>query len=524
MCSRRAAWVSCTLAIACLAPSTAARAEKWGASFSASPPSKVIAGEVFSFPVTVTNTGTETWTRDGCEAYSEFRLASHWLNGPQPVEFDFPNVQRIRSQVPATMKPGDSKSGRVFVRAPDNPGTYTLQLDVLWEDHHWFTLTGADKVPGGFQELSIEVQAVGAASPEVREVVAWEPLVTPNKLHRIYVLRTGPCAVDLSFSDGSPPQTLTADLSYVERAFDKLGDVTITATGTGGCSGSKSTTIEVGDTACPWFLLTLKVCTLWDFDCCATDPAWCPVIELPKPPKITSVDDGILRPAELTAIRGEWFTWFDKKPGKVELLLKDWQGNDVVAAFTGLLFTEPHWEKEVIYAQIDADLGGVRAQTAHVRVTGAHGQVSNLFPILFAPTEELRTLPNSAVHVDHCSDDVSCNQCNGNIDCLGGDAFSAPLTNSIVGSHQSIPLLDVLFGSCSLGGGSGTDNYSAHLKNGWHLASVVKNFLGIVPNVSGFAVGSTDISGSVAWSLESCQSTHYSINLIVAGPRGVPMQ
>jgi len=94
--------------------------------------------------------------------------------------------------------------------------------------------------------------------------------------------------------------------------------------------------------------------------------------------------------------------------------------------------------------------------------------------------------------------------------------------NSVLRKETSI------FGVCFGGGGGGTDHYSvATLQNQWALAALHLELPygdGKVTGVSGFSTGSSQIGGDVSWKVDSCQVVDYTLQLIAAGPRGVPMQ
>lgn len=532
MCSRRAAWASCALAIACLAASTAARAAEYGVSFAVPDglPKNLTAGQVFTLPVTVTNTGTRVWERGECETFTEFRVGAHW-KGPIEV-FDTEDPQKgyqpMRAQIPRAMKQGDSQKVLAFLQAPSVPGSYTVRLDMIWENHTWFEDQGVPLV-----EMPVEVKAA-PATPAVQAVIAWEPLIEPGfepgKGQRIYVTRTAPCPVTLSFGDGSPNVTLTANQALWVTNFPKVGKFPVTATGTGGCSGSATTTVEVTDNTCPFILPLVKVCDVWSIDCCAIDPEFCSTVfgaldALLNPPHIASdVDGGITHPGAYILLEGDHFGDDPGPNGKVELTMHDFQGKEsVVALKVGNQSTE--WQSDSILARIPPGLSGFLDQTVNVKVTRSDGKTSNSYPMILVATQVFDIVPAAMVSPS-CDNAVSCNQCNDAVDCdslfgLGGEPFSEEVGTSIVGNHDSIPVFP------GLGGGSGTDRYTVHLKNGWHLDAIGpqnKHWGSGTVHIHEVPIGAADFEVAVDFDVPSGDSASYWISLVVKGPAGVPMQ
>lgn len=532
MCSRRAAWL-CSLALALLAllaPSSAAAAEYDVQFVTFGVPKNLTAGQVFTLPVGVTNTGTAVWERGFCETSTDYRVGGHWRRENELADFEedvAKGYQPMRAQIPAAMKPGDSQKVLVFLQAPSVPGKYTLRLDMIKEGSFWFESQGAKLV-----EMPVEVKAA-TATPEVEAVIPWEPLFTPGfvagKGQRVYVTRTAPCPVVLSFSDKSPNVMLTAEQALWVTNFPKPGTYTVTATGSGGCTGSVSADVEVTDDTCP-FILPVKVCTLWDFDCCAIDPVWCPVIELPGPPHVTEVIGSgefginlpVLHPGDWTGIDGDHFVVDKVFDGKAEMLMHDFQGNERVVTLA-----HSSWGEESILVHVPLDLSGYRDQTVNIRVTRSDGKTSNLYPIILAAIQDSQLLPPALVTAT-CDNQVACNQCNGAVDCgssgfPAGPPFTSAENTSIVGGHQSIPALST-FGICAGGGGFGTDRYAVHLENGWHLGAFGTHKSGNEVSFHDLTVGASDFEVSVGWNLDSCESAYYRVDLVVEGPRGVPLQ
>jgi hypothetical protein len=489
---------------------TAARAAEYSVSYVVFPPAKATAGEVFSLPVGIQNTGTKTWARDDCAANTNFFVSYHWAIGGISVG---ENYEGQRTPVPQAMKPGDSKKLTMVVQAPKTPGNYTLELDMVEEGVNWFS-TSADKAKTG-GPFSVTVQPAPATG-SLDGVSFWFPLATPTSPQKVFVLRRGNCAVELDFGDGTKASLAASDAGAL-HPFGK-GKFTVKATG---CGQTVTGALEVADTACPFILPAVKVCDQI-LECCDIFPDLCAALGnlFPGPPQIASVDyEGGLHPGDSFAIQGEGFTLAKVVAGKAELLLKDPKGQGVTVSLE--IASSADWTKSFVLGRIPSATSGVGAQTGQLRITRSDGKTSNLYPVVFAPTLEVQTVPPEMVTVA-CDNDVSCNRCNDSED---GCEVSGPAMTSIQGWHQSLPLVNIL-GACAFGGGGGTDHYSVNLTNGWMLqASALHKLYGVgTASPSGFAIGSSAVSGSVSWHVDSCEVIDYSVDLIAIGPRGVPMQ
>jgi hypothetical protein len=501
--------MSCVLGLGVLFGS-AARAADFRVAYVVFPPSKVTAGEVFSLPVGIQNTGTKPWARDDCASDTSFFVAYHWAIGGVSTQ---ENYEGQRTPVPQAMKQGDAKKLTMVIQAPQVPGNYTLELDMVEEGVTWFSDPPNNAKTGG--PFAVTVQPAPATG-SLDGVSFWFPLATPISPQKVFVLRKGNCPVELEFGDGTKASLAASDAGAL-HPFG-LGKFPVKATG---CGQTVTGELEVADTACPFILPAVKVCDQV-FECCDLFPDLCAaVINLIQgPPHVDSVEYvGAVRPGDTFAISGKDFTLAVAVPGKAELLLHDIKGQQVTVPLE--IGPSSDWTKTFVVARIPANTQGVVAQTGQIRITRSDGVQSNLYPVLFSPTLDVQTIPPEMVAVD-CNNDVSCNRCNDSID---GCEFSGPPSTSIQGWHQSLPLVSI-FGACAFGGGGGTDHYSANLANGWTLkASALHKLYGAgSADPSGFAVGSSAVSGSVSWHVDSCEVIDYSVDLVAIGPRGVPMK
>lgn len=92
------------------------------------------AGATTPFPVTVTNTGTTTWSAAGP---NPVRLSYHWLADGRIAVWD-----GLRAPLTADLAPGASATLALPVMAPETPGAYTLRLDLVEEGVGWFSARG----------------------------------------------------------------------------------------------------------------------------------------------------------------------------------------------------------------------------------------------------------------------------------------------------------------------------------------------------------------------------------------------
>ena len=96
-------------------------------------PRPLAAGQTVTFPVTMRNTGLRAWTHSGSHPV---RLGYRFFQNRQ--ELVLRPDQQIHSALPYTVQPGATITFDARVKLPDNPGNYTLQLDLVHEGVTWF--------------------------------------------------------------------------------------------------------------------------------------------------------------------------------------------------------------------------------------------------------------------------------------------------------------------------------------------------------------------------------------------------
>ncbi len=107
----------------------------YGASFSAcEAPSPVEADSEFLALAKVTNTSEIPWTVGGAV---EVRLGYRWLRSDGSIVFE-----GDRTDLNATVPPGQEITTWMTAKSPPQPGTYTFELDPIFENVAWFSSRG----------------------------------------------------------------------------------------------------------------------------------------------------------------------------------------------------------------------------------------------------------------------------------------------------------------------------------------------------------------------------------------------
>jgi hypothetical protein len=461
-----------------LAAAFAAEAAQYGAAYSLPVIAPVNAGQLFTVTVTVTNTGTRPWARDPCLSKTAFRLAYHWAGGPGAF------YEGERKPVNKTVKPGDKDTLELAVQAPAVAGNYTLQLDMIEEGVAWFS-TSADQVKTG--DVAVVVNPA-PAQPKVTGLAFDYTPVSKGDPVKVFVKRDGACAYQLDFGDG---QTATggATTPGSGHVYTQEKTFTVTAKGTGGCTGQATAQITA---YVPFFLCWYCA----NYNCGDL---------LILPPKIQSLSTASLEPGTTFNIQG---SGFGATPGQATIALTDFKGANRVIPLEVL----GSWSDKLLTVRVPADLSELKDQLALVTVVRGTVKSNSVFAV-FHPAQEIVNVPRSLVTVGSCGQGVACNSCN---DKKSGGCFMFDSDASINGYHLSEAFL------CLSGGGSGVDSYALSLKNGWRLANAVTGQMQGNVTLSGFAKDSTNIQGSVSWKVGTCGQALYQITLQIIGPRGVP--
>ena len=130
-------------------------------------PARLTAGETVKVALRLANQGTRTWIHTG---EHQFRLGYEWFaaDGTKVEEED------IRTPLPRTVQPGQKvRLPRAKVKAPTDPGRYTLHFDMIEEGVCWFWWKGSPR-----SKATIEVKA--PAIPDYR--VEWLEIDIPPSI------------------------------------------------------------------------------------------------------------------------------------------------------------------------------------------------------------------------------------------------------------------------------------------------------------------------------------------------------
>ncbi len=118
------------------------------------------AGQSAILTFTVTNASDLTWP-----AGSLTRLGNHWRTPEgESVALDDGRT----SVVPSNVEPGGSVTVNLTVAAPEKPGRYVLELDVVEEGVTWFAQQGSAVL-----DLPVHVAGTGRARPSLRDRLPW---------------------------------------------------------------------------------------------------------------------------------------------------------------------------------------------------------------------------------------------------------------------------------------------------------------------------------------------------------------
>lgn len=114
-------------------------------------PARCRAGEEISFRVSAANVGLKEWSAlgEGPEGRGAVHLGPHLLrDDEEEVAWDYG-----RAALPRDLAPGDAASFDITVRAPERPGRYVVEFDLVAEHVAWFEDFGSGTVR---HELTVE--------------------------------------------------------------------------------------------------------------------------------------------------------------------------------------------------------------------------------------------------------------------------------------------------------------------------------------------------------------------------------
>jgi len=100
-------------------------------------PKNVDPGEKFPVTIWFKNTGIIIWKSD---SEMEIRFGYHWLNRDTMEVVIWDDGRRL--PIPGEIGPGDEFQKDIYIVAPENPGRYILQYDLVHEKITWFSTAG----------------------------------------------------------------------------------------------------------------------------------------------------------------------------------------------------------------------------------------------------------------------------------------------------------------------------------------------------------------------------------------------
>jgi hypothetical protein len=183
------------------------------------------------------------------------------------------------------------------------------------------------------------------------------------------------------------------------------------------------------------------------------------------------------------------------------------------------------WHAKWIGATIPNLTGVVDQQVKFYAVTAANAKSNDSFAVDFTATREMKELASGDVQVN-CSDEADFDSCNDTWYDDGIPFCGAPFVSGGGGTS------DGYHWTC-VGSSSGTDSFSASVKNGWRFDSISlydwtpEDLFPDNPNpkfvnMSGFKSDATSESVTINWNNDDASYVLYSVHVSIVGPKGVP--
>lgn len=231
------------------------------------------------------------------------------------------------------------------------------------------------------------------------------------------------------------------------------------------------------------------------------------------PPKIDSVflfSD--ITPGGTVALKGVGFGIT-----KGQLLLTGLKRHTGVA-LAPIPLTILEWKGTFIGAKIPT-ITAVKNQQAKLQVKTHNNLVGNEYPVNFRATQDIKRLPRSDVN-GSCSTEADRDHC-----APGGSSSDyipfcyGPLPDP----DEPVWTFKGVHWTC-VGSSSGTDSFSASVKNDWTFDHTALHDMsgGQSVTMSGFQSGVTSMNVSMKWNNANVSYVHYGVNVYVVGPKGVP--
>lgn len=123
------------------------------------PPSPLFAGQRVNFPVTVRNSGTIAWPAKGSQ---QVALSYHFSQKRERLPF--PDGRPMLTPLPHDVAPGEEVTFDAQMILPDQPGNYTLVLDLIRGGENWFEDMQSDILTRWLSVGESEPEAVESSS------------------------------------------------------------------------------------------------------------------------------------------------------------------------------------------------------------------------------------------------------------------------------------------------------------------------------------------------------------------------
>lgn len=101
-------------------------------------PARLTVGQTITATVTLRNAGANPWTWGGG---NPFRLGYHYYRNRRLLPTS--PARDLRTDIPADVQPGEAVTLEVRIALPEEPGNYTLELDLIQEGVAWFKEGGS---------------------------------------------------------------------------------------------------------------------------------------------------------------------------------------------------------------------------------------------------------------------------------------------------------------------------------------------------------------------------------------------
>ena len=101
-------------------------------------PAHLRAGQTVTVPITVKNTGTETWIASG---EFPFRVGYRYYRNRRMLALG--DEKDVRTELPQDIAPEEAVTLSVRLALPDQPGNYTLEVDIIHEGVAWLKELGS---------------------------------------------------------------------------------------------------------------------------------------------------------------------------------------------------------------------------------------------------------------------------------------------------------------------------------------------------------------------------------------------